>query len=809
MWEDLRYSIRILRKTPSWTALAAFTIALGIAGTTTMFSIVNVVLLHPLPVRQPNQLYWISELLFHFRSEMALAGDYFTMREQTGTFTQMAAFSTAGLNWTGTDRPQQLTATRVTASFFPLLGITPIYGRTFRPDEDTPRASAVVVLSYALWQRRFERDPSIVGKTIRLDREAALVIGIMPRRFDFPKGTEVWLPFRLNETEQRQRQKLVLVGIVARAKTGVSAAEIDGETNRLARIVENEYRANGVVADTKIFARPMQEHLAGKIRPAIVVLSGAVALMLMIVCCNVANLTLARAVGSRREIIIRAALGAPPKRIISQVLTGSLIVSLVGGALGIGLAGTAVAILNSSRPLALAESPEISIDAVVIGFALVLSLLVGLISSLAPALKAAGLSGGEALQGERRAAGSRSLRKVRQGLVVAQLGVSLTLLIGAAVLAKSFLKLRDVDPGFRPEGVLTARINLAGPAYSSPRRQIEFYETLLAKLRAIPAVASAAVTTSIPLNGDGLPNAAALQIEGRPAGSHVAQELQASIMWVSPDFFGALSIPLLEGRLLDAMDGPGAPETIVVNEAFRRRFFAGEDPVGRRIRVGSANGAWLEIVGVVGNVRHDGLDREPEPWFYQCYLQIPADDNLPLSRMGIVIRTSPDPSLLSSELVKLVASISPDQVPYDLETMEQRIAGSLASRRFYTIWIGCFAAIAILLAAIGVYGVISYLVTMRTKEMGIRIALGARPGQVLRLVCSEGLMLGLTGGAIGLAGAYGFRRFVSALLVGVSALDPVIYAGCTIAFLGVVLVACYRPALRAARADPLISLRHD
>jgi len=809
MWGDLRYSIRLLRRTPSWTALAALTIALGIAGTATMFSIVNAVLLHPLPVLQPNQVFWISELLFNFRSEMALAGDYFTMREQAQTFRQIAAFSTSGVNWTGTDRPQQLTATRVTASFFPLLGIAPLYGRTFRPEEDTPRAGAVVVLSYALWQRRFGGDPSILGKTIRLDREAALVIGIMPRRFDFPKGAELWLPFRLDETEQRQRQKLVLVSIVARAREGVSAARIAGEANRLTRIVENEYRANGVVADAKIIARPMQEHLAGKIRPAILVLSGAVTLMLMIGCFNVANLSLARASGRRREIIVRAALGAPRKRIISQVLTESLIVSLAGGVLGIGLTSAAVAILNSSRPVALADFPEVSIDAVSIGFALTLSLLLGLVSSLAPALKAAGLPGREALHGDRRAAGSRSLRKLRQGLIVAQLGASLTLLIAAGLLTKSFLKLRDVDPGFRPDGVLTARINLAGPAYSSSRRQIEFYERLLAKLRSMPAVASAAVTTSIPLNGDGLPNAAALQIENRPASSRIDQELQAGVMYVSPDFFGALSIPLLEGRFLDARDGPGAPETVVVNEAFQRRFFSGDGAVGRRIRIGGGNGPWLEIVGVVGNVRQDGLDRENRPWLYQCYLQVAADDSHLLTRMGVVIRTSSDSTLISSAVVKLVAAIDPDQVPYDLKMMEQRLAGSLAPRRFYTVWIGSFAAIAILLAAIGVYGVISYLMTMRTQEIGIRVALGARPGQVLRLVCSEGLMMGLTGSAIGLAGAYSFRRFVSALLVAVSSLDPEIYAGCTIALLVVALAACYRPGLRAARADPLISLRHD
>lgn len=806
--KDLRYALRLLIRTPSWTILTAFTIALGIAGTGTMFSIVNAVLLRPLPVVQPRQLYWISERLFNFKPEIALAGDYFTMREQARAFSQMAAFSASGVNWTGTDRPQQLTAASVTASFFPLLGVAPLYGRTFRADDDVPNGSPVVVLSYALWQSRFGGDPAILGKTIRLDRQPALVIGIMPRRFDFPKGAELWLPFRLNETEQRQRQTLVLVNIVARARGGVSAARISSEADRLARGVENEYRANGVVANAKILAAPLQERLSGEIRPAILVLAGAVGLMFLIVCFNVANLTLARASGRHREMVIRAALGSPRKRIVRQALTESSIVSLLGGGLGIGLAGAAVSILNSSRPLALAEFPEISIDAAAIGFALLLSLLVGLVSCLAAALTTTGLPIWETLQQERRAAGSQSLRKVRQALVIAQLAASLTLLIGSGLLAKSFLKLRETDPGFRPDRVLTARINLTGPAYPSSSRQLEFYERLLSKLRAAPSVVSAALTTSIPFNGDGLPNDAEFQIENRPATSR-RQGFQTSVMDVSPDFFRTLNIPLLKGRLLDNRDRLSAPETIVVNEAFRRRFFPGEDPVGHRIRLGDGSAAWLEIAGVVGDVHQNGLERETEPWIYQCYLQVPPRESALLRRMGVIIRASSDSALLSSAVAKLATSIDADQPFYDVKTMEQRISGSLASRRFNAVWIGCFAAIAILLAAIGVYGVMSYLVTLRTHEVGIRMALGARPGQVLRLICREGLTLGLIGGVIGLAGGYGLSRFLASMLVGVSRLDLGVYAGCVVALLIAALAACYGPALRAARVDPLASLRHD
>jgi predicted permease len=754
------------------------------------------------------KLYWVGELLFNFKQEFALAGDYFTMREQAQAFSEMAAFNTSGVNWTGTDRPEQLTASHVTASFFALLGVQPLRGRVFRADEDVPGANPAVVLSYALWQRRFGGDPAVLGQTIRLDRQVALVIGVMPRQFDFPKGTELWMPLRLNEAEQ-QRLGFVLVTIVARAKAGVSAAQVAREISRLTPIVENEYHANGVTADAKIFATPLQERLVGHLRPAILVLAGAVVLMLAIVCFNVANLMLARASGRRREIAIRAALGAPRNRIISQVVTESLLVSLLGGALGIGLTSAAVGMVNSSRSLALSGFPDISIDAATIGFTLALSILVGLIFGVAPAISALGFSVREALpQESRSAAGSLSVRKVRQGLVVAQLGASLTLLIGSGLLAKSFLKLRDTDPGFRPDRVLTARVNLAGPSYSSHQRQIEFYERVLEKLRAVPSVMSVAVTMSIPLNGDGLPNAAEFRIENHPAAPH-GQEPRTSQMAVSPDFFNTLSIPVLEGRLLDSRDRLGSPDTIVVNQAFRRRFFPNEDPVGQRISLPPPNNmsvVWLQIVGVVGDVRQNGLDRDAEPWFYQCYFQNRYDG--PLARMGILIRSSSDPAALPPIVARLVTSVDPDQAVHDIKTMDQRLADSLASRRFNTVWIGCFAVAAILLAAIGVYGVMSYLVTLRTQEMGVRLALGARPGQVLQLIVREGLVLGIIGSAIGLAGAYALRRFLSLLLFGVSTLDPAIYAGFTAALLFVVFAACYGPGLRAARVDPVTSLRH-
>jgi predicted permease len=805
---DLRYAIRILTRTPSWTALAALTVALGICGAATMFSIVNAVLLRPLPFAQPQQLYWIGEQLFGVKQEFQLAADYFTMRERTKAFIGMAAFDTTGVNWTGTARPEQLTATRVTASFFPLLGVPALRGRSFRTDDDRPKANLTTVLSYGLWRDRFGADPAIIGKTIRLDRQPAVVIGIMPARFDFPKGSQLWMPFRLNEIEQRRRQNFTLAKIIARAREDVSAARVKEEITRLTPIVEDEYHANGVSAGAKILATPLQQRLTGQIRPALLVLMGAVLLMLAIVCFNVANLTLARAAGNHREMLIRAALGAPRKRIVRQVMIENLLVSLLGGGIGIALATVATAALNSSRPIALVGFAEITVDTATLGFTFLLSALIGLVFSLAPALHAPGSSAAEALRQQSRNASGLSLRRLRQALVVAQVAASLTLLIGAGLLAESFLKLRNTDPGFRPDRVLTARVNLTGPGYSSDRRQIAFYESVLEKLRANPSVISAALTTSIPWNGDNLPNSAVFRVENRPVAQR-GREPQTSFTEVSPDFFKTLSIPLLEGRLLDSRDRLGSAEAIVVNQTFRRLFFPGEDPVGHRISVGDKEyrSVWLEIVGVAGDIRQNGLDRDAEPWFYQSYIQS-SFENI-FARMGILIRTVSDPALLSSSVPRVVASIDPDQPAYDVKTMDQRLADSLASRRFNATWIGCFAAAALLIAAIGVYGVMSYLVTLRTHEVGVRLTQGARPGQILQLILREGLTLGMIGCAIGLAGAWAFRPLLASLLFGVTRVDPAVCAGFTAALLLAALAACLGPALRAARVDPATSLRHD
>jgi predicted permease len=810
--QDVRLAVRLLKKTPGWTAVAALTAALGIGATAAIFSIVNVVVLRPLPFPHAEQLYSVVEMLGRPKSEGAVAGDYFTMRENLHKASEkgvgdMAAYDMAGVTWSGADGAEQLTAGLVTASFFPVLEAKPLYGRVFRPEEDLPEAGLVVLLGEGLWRRKFAGDPGIVGQKIRLNRKPAIVVGIMPRSFDFPKGAELWLPMALDEAAERERKLMAGVSIVARAKPGAPLPRVNAELEQLTGVVFDEYpsrmHGRGFIEGMRIFARPLQESLTGNVRPALRVFAGAVGLMLMIVCFNVANLMLTRATARRREIAVRVALGAPRRRIVSQLLTESLLVSLLGGGLGLALAVAAIAVLNSSRQAALAGLPEISIDLTTAVFTFVVTIFTGVIFGLAPSLGSLGFSVREALQGESRSASSGTgLRRTRQALVVAQLGLSLTLLIGAGLLAKSFLHLRNTNPGFHPENVLTARIRLAGEGYGTIQRQTEFFESLLDKLKRAPAVESAAVAP-MPI-GDSGRFILGVHIEGQPA-APPGQGPLVGWLTVSPDYFKTLGIPLRQGRLLTSHDSEETQRVVVVNEAFVQLCLPGQNPLGHRISLSQPD-QWEEIVGVVGNIHQGGLDRDTGPALYRSFLQ---EHNPVLRGASILIRVAGDPTSLSPILREVAASIDRDQPVFDIKTMEQRVTDSLGSRRFNAALIGCFALIAAILAAIGVYGVMSYLVTLRTSEIGIRMALGARPGQVLRLIVREGLVLGLLGGVLGIAGALGLSRYLATLLYGVGTEDPATFCIAAAMLFGAVLAACFVPGRRAAHIDPVTALRHE
>jgi predicted permease len=810
--QDVRLAVRLLAKTPGWTAVAALTVALGIGATAAIFSIVNTVVLRPLPFPHQDQLYSVIEMLGRPKSEGAVAGDYFTMRENLHKASEegigdMTAYDMAGVTWSGADGAEQWTAGLATASFFPVLQIKPLYGRAFRPEEDLPDADTVAVLSYGLWLRKFAGDPGIVGQKIRLNRAPVTVIGVMPRSFDFPKGAELWLPMALDEAAERERKLMAGVNIVARAKPGAPLPRLNAELEQLTGVVFDEYpsrmHGRGFIEGMRIFARPLQESLTGNVRPALQVFAGAVGLMLMIVCFNVANLMLTRATARRREIAVRVALGAPRRRIVSQLLTESLLVSLLGGGLGLGLALAAIAALNSSRQATLAALPEISIDTATAAFALFVTILSGIVFGLAPSLGSLGFSVREALQGESRSVSAGTgLRRMRQALVVAQLGLSLTLLTGAGLLAKSFLQLRNTNPGFHPENVLTARIRLVGEGYGTIQQQTVFFENLLDKLKRVPAVESAAVAP-MPI-GDSGSFMLGFHIEGQP---EVPPGQASLIGWltVSPDYFKTLGIPLRQGRLLTSHDSVETQRVVVVNEAFVQRYFPGQNPLGHRISLSQPD-AWEEIVGVVGNIHQGGLDREAGPALYRSFLQ---ENNPVLRGASILIRAASDPTSLTPILREVATSIDRDAPVFDIKTMEQRVTDSLGSRRFNAALIGCFALMAAILAAIGVYGVMSYLVMLRTSEIGIRLALGAPSGQVLGMIVREGLVLGLLGGVLGIGGALGLSRYLATLLYGVGTRDPATFCIATAALCGAVLAACFVPGRRAAHIDPVAALRHE
>lgn len=808
--QDLRLGVRLLAKTPGWTVVAALTVALGIGAAAAIFSIVNTVLLRPLPFPHPGQLYTVVEGAAVL-GELSFAPDYFVLREiahgdSNSAIEEMGAYDSRGINWTGTDRSERWVAGETTASFFAALQVPALYGRTFLPEEDRPGADKVALLSYGLWLRRFGGDSSIVGQRIRLDRQAALVIGIMPRWFDFPQGSDLWIPIALDEAQQRERKQTRIISMIARGKPSSTEASLSRELEYRTQALAEDYKHHGVLPIPHLTAQPLQEHLTGNVRPALLVFSGAVALMLLIVCSTVANLMLVRATSRRREIAVRVALGAPRRRIVSQLLTESLLISVAGGGLGLALAQGALAAFDASRQTALSGLPQVFLDWTTAGFALALTILAGLTFGLAPSLGSLGFGVHEALQGESRSVSSgTAVRRLRQGLVVAQLGLSLTLLIGAGLLMKSFYQLRNTDPGYRAENVLTARINLAGPSYGNVSRQKEFIGDLLDRIGKLPGIEAAGIG-GIPPGISG--NYGRLGIEGQPDPPQGQGPVAAQVD-VSPDYFHALSIPLLEGRQLSASDASGAPLVVVVNEAFARKYFNGESALGHRVSTIQPvpnDPGWAEIVGIVGNMRERGLDQDVTPAVYRNYLQEP----LPfLARANLLVREAQDPMSLLPSIEALVAGMDRDQPVYDAKTMERRLSDSLGSRRFNAALTGAFALVAAFLACLGVYGVVSYLVALRTSEIGIRLALGARREQVLALILREGAAIAFLGVVLGLAGALALSRYLAALLYGVSTHDSATFLAVTVALFAAAVAACAIPARRAAQVDPAIALRHE
>lgn len=806
---DIRYGIRGLLKRPGFTAIAVLTLALGIGANTAIFSVVNAVLLRPLPYAQADRLFvpWGS------RSNMAehtvvSYPDFADWQAQTKTLDHVAAYSSSGtLLREGDADPELITGAAASAELFPLLNVTPILGRAFTRDEDRPNAPPVIVLGHSLWRRRFNSDPNIVGKQIRIGSTSATVLGVLPEGFNFPARatkTEFLRPLAPTIGERTQRRGSYSLRVIARLRPGVTAAAAEDEMRAIGVRLEQQYPDEGFRLGARLI--PLQEEVTWGSRTPLLVLLGAVGFVLLIACANVANLTLVRAASRHREIAIRAALGAGRRRVVRQLLTESLLLALIGGTLGLLVAWWGVHFLLVSSPLNMPGLKEAGLDSRVLAFTAFISMLTGVIFGLVPALQASRANLQDALkEGSRGAAGGAVRNRVRAGLVVVEVALSLVLLVGAGLLAKSFLLLSEVRPGFEPEHVLTTDLSLARTKYPGPEQQEAAFADIVNRAAAIPGVQAAAVIYPLPLGGNS--NANTFLIAGRPALRPEDKPI-SNHRTISPDYFRALNIPVLRGRSFDARDNEKAPPVLIVNETFARHFFPGVEALGQQIIIEGERGDNVvppprEIVGVVGDVRHDALDTEAGPEYYVPFTQAAEPS------MSLVVRSSSDNLTLAGSVREVIKQLDKEQYVPTIQPMTKLVAESISRRRFNTLLTGLFALVALLLASVGIFGVLNYTVAQRTQEIGVRVALGAQTHDVLRLILGQGVRLIMFGVALGLVASFALTRVLAGMLFGVTPTDPLTFVTVSVLLGSVALLACYIPARRATKVDPLVALRYE
>jgi putative ABC transport system permease protein len=801
--QDVRYALRALAKSPGFVAVSGAALALGIGANTAIFSVVNSVLLHPLPYKDPAQLVWIADFLPRRGMNGVLDADYFAWRRQNHTFQDMAAYAQGpGFTLTGTGEAERLRGTKVTASFFHVLGIAPRLGRSFLPEEDRPGGAHVAVLSDALWRRRFAADPVVVGRAITLDGNPYTVVGILPPDFEFPGNSraELIVPFALSGQAIQSEQTVIVLQAVARLRPGIStnaaAADLDAINQRLQASYPEGYAQ--MMAGARAQVIPLHDWLVGNVRPALLMLLGAVGFVLLIACANAANLQLARAVTREREMAVRAALGAGRWRLTRQLLTESLLLAMVGAASGLLLASWLVSLVRSLGPRDTPYLAGAHVDLRVLLFTFGVSLLSGLLLGLAPILAGFRVSLNDSLRqsGARSGAGARA-RRPQKALVIVEVALSLVLLVGAGLLIRSFLRLASVALGFDPHGVLTARVSLPPSLYQTDDRQRAFFAQFVERVQRLPGVISAGATAMLPLHG--ITMAAGVTVEGHAGAAPEAAG--AALDVVTPGYFSALHIPLVAGRFLDARDTAGFPLALVVNRAFARAFFPNEDPIGRRIKMTSDE--WRTIVGVVADTKQTGLASGVAPEAFFSLEQWATSD------MALVIRSSADPLSLVSAVRKQAAQLDKSLPLYSIETMDEMLSADVASQRFHASLLGAFAGLAVLLAAVGIYGAMAYAVGQRTREIGVRMALGAEPAGMLGMVLAQGLRMALTGVVVGLAGSFALTRFMRSLLFEVKPTDPATFAGVPLVLVVVALAASYIPAWRATHVDPMVALRYE
>ena len=819
-FQDLRYGLRSLRSKPLFALVAVITLALGIGGNVAMFSVVNAVLLRPLPFQDSSRLVMMHEgaPTLGFSKIGFSAPDLKFYEQNQRSFEGMAPYENKSFELSGVGEPRRIVAARVGWNLLPLLGVQPVLGRSFLPEEDRPGA-AVAVLSYGLWQSAYAGSRDVIGHTVTLDRVPYTIIGVMPREFQFPlRGPsansdpgQLWVPMAYTKEELEGWGNMFNSDVIARLKPDVTLAQARAEAVEMARKIYEAYPAElkKAFGNAPLVALvdPMQSEISGGVRPLLLVLQGAVALVLLIACTNVALLLLSRASGRSREIAIRAAMGASRSRLISQFLTESFLLSLLGGILGLALAIWSKSLLLKQVPPGIALPTEVPLDSSVLVFTLLTTLVTAILFGLAPALQATrrGLWGA-VQEGGRSGTGSKARHRVQGAFVVIEFGLALLLLVGAGLLLRSFGKLLQADPGFQPERVLAMTVALPKEAYPDANAVRNYYQQAILQLSEIPGVASAAGSNDLPLNGNELD---AIRVEGDDKNTPAVRQ-----SWVLGNYLGTMGIPLIKGRLFTPEDRQGSQPVIIVSQSMAHDLWPNQDPIGRRVQRGGLDAPWSTVVGVVADVPDGPISARPLPHCYTPYLQ-ESDDTIAsnigasLRTLRLAVRARQNPASLTAAVVQQLRQLDPALAISNLRTMQTEVQQSMAPQRFNAVLVGIYAGIALLLALIGIYGVLAYLVMQQTQEIGIRMALGAHKKDILKLVISRGMKLVVVGAIIGLAGALAVTRLMGSLLYGIAPHDPVTFAGVTAVLIVTAVLACFIPALRAARVDPIVALRYE
>ncbi|HUI39267.1 MAG TPA: ABC transporter permease [Candidatus Nitrosotalea sp.] len=797
-WQDVKYGARLLARTPGFAAVLVLTLALGIGANSMMFTVVNAVLLRPLPYPDPARLVLLNDFNHEkgFDSFSVAPGNFLDWRAQTHSFEQMATFGGSSLSYTGGTYPERLRGLRVTDGFFQVVGVKPALGRIFEPGEFSIGQEHEVIISYGLWQKVFQGDASAIGRTIRLNDEPYTVVGVMPAGFRFiSREQDVFIPGAW-PPEWRDVRGAHFLSVVARLKAGVTLEQAQAEMSAIAQHLAEQYP--DINRGWGVHVKSLYESVVGDVRPALLLLLAAVAVLLLIACGNVANMLLARTVDRRREIAVRASLGAGKGRLIRQLLAESLMVSMVGGALGLLFAASGTRAILALVPDDLPRAYSVHVDPWVLGFTFGIAVLTGIGFGLAPVWSIARQDLQEILREGGRTSGGG--HRLRGALVAAEVSLALVLLIGAGLLLGSFQRLEAVAPGFRVEHALTFDVNLPRARYGDAARRAAFYHGLRERLLALPGVEAAAAVTPLPLGGDDMSFTFAVENSPPEAG----REPSAEYYQVTPGYFQTMGIPMVAGREFSDSDVIGAPRVCIINDVLARQYFAGQNPLGRRLFLGAGQGhVYREIVGVASSVKHYWLGEKPSPQAYEPIEQYTD------SSASFVVRASIDPASLGSAVRGAVKAEDPGLPLGSMHTLDQVVSDSVAMPRFRTVLLLLFAGFAVALAVVGLYGVMSYTVTQRTREIGIRMVLGAQRQSVYRLVVGQGMLLVAAGLAVGLVAAFGLVRLLQRFLFGVTASDPVTFVAVSILLTAVAACACFLPAHRASRVDPLVSIRYE